>query len=132
MIVTEDEARTYVAGLSDAAGMARLETFAALVLFGGAQMAFRSAVMTVFQTEVPDRLRGRVVSVLGMDFALWSLGGVAVGALGDLLAARHGGPPDTARAWGLHVALSLAGVACLAVMALTRGPMLHPPDPKAG
>lgn len=32
MIVTEDEARTYVAGLSDAAGMARLETFAALVL----------------------------------------------------------------------------------------------------
>lgn len=32
MIFTEEEARTYVAGLSDAAGMARLETFAALVL----------------------------------------------------------------------------------------------------
>ncbi len=32
MIVTEEEARTYVAGLTDAAGMARLETFAALVL----------------------------------------------------------------------------------------------------
>lgn len=32
MIVTEDEARAYVAGLTDAAGMARLETFAALVL----------------------------------------------------------------------------------------------------
>jgi 16S rRNA (guanine527-N7)-methyltransferase len=32
VIVTEDEARAYVAGLTDAAGMARLETFAALVL----------------------------------------------------------------------------------------------------
>lgn len=32
MIVTEDEARAYVAGLTDAAGMARLEAFAALVI----------------------------------------------------------------------------------------------------
>ncbi len=32
MITTEDEARAYVAGLTDAEGMARLETFAALVL----------------------------------------------------------------------------------------------------
>ncbi len=32
MITTEDEARTYVAGLTDAAGMARLEAFAVLVL----------------------------------------------------------------------------------------------------
>ena len=32
MITTEDEARSYVAGLTDAAGMARLEAFAALVL----------------------------------------------------------------------------------------------------
>lgn len=32
MIVTEEEARAYVAGLTDAAGMARLEKFAALVL----------------------------------------------------------------------------------------------------
>ena len=32
MITTEDEARAYVAGLTDAAGMARLEAFAALVL----------------------------------------------------------------------------------------------------
>jgi len=32
MIVTEDDARTYVAGLTDDAGMARLDTFAALVL----------------------------------------------------------------------------------------------------
>lgn len=32
MIATEDEARAYVAGLTDDAGMARLETFAALVL----------------------------------------------------------------------------------------------------
>jgi hypothetical protein len=101
-------------------------TFAALVLFGGAQMAFRSAVMTVFQTEVPDRLRGRVISVLGMDFALWSVGGVAVGALGDYLAARHGGPPDAARAWGLHVALSLAGVGCLGVMLGARRSLLAP------
>lgn len=32
MITTEEEARAYVAGLTDAAGMARLESFAALVL----------------------------------------------------------------------------------------------------
>ena len=32
MIVTEEEARAYVAGLTDDAGMARLDTFAALVL----------------------------------------------------------------------------------------------------
>ena len=32
MIITETEARTYVAGLTDADGMARLEAFAALVL----------------------------------------------------------------------------------------------------
>lgn len=32
MITTEEEARAYVAGLTDAAGMARLEAFAALVL----------------------------------------------------------------------------------------------------
>ncbi|MFO6431219.1 16S rRNA (guanine(527)-N(7))-methyltransferase RsmG [Erythrobacter sp. W302b] len=32
MITTEDEARAYVAGLTDAAGMTRLEAFAALVL----------------------------------------------------------------------------------------------------
>jgi 16S rRNA (guanine527-N7)-methyltransferase len=32
MIVTEEEARAYVAGLTDDAGMARLETFAVLVL----------------------------------------------------------------------------------------------------
>lgn len=100
--------------------------FAALAVFGGAQMAFRSAVMTVFQVEVPDRLRGRVISVLGMDFALWSLGGVAVGALGDFLASRHGGPADVARAWGLHVALTLAGACCLAAMLLARRPLLRP------
>jgi 16S rRNA (guanine527-N7)-methyltransferase len=32
MIVTEDDARAYVVGLTDAAGMARIDTFAALVL----------------------------------------------------------------------------------------------------
>ena len=32
MISTEDEARAYLAGLTDAEGMARLEAFAALVL----------------------------------------------------------------------------------------------------
>ena len=58
--------------------------------------------------------------------------GHAANAVKQVLAARHGGPPDAARAWGLHVALSLAGVACLAVMAVARGPMMHPAEPKAG
>lgn len=103
-------------------------TFAALAVFGGAQMAFRSAIMTVFQTEVPDRLRGRVISVLGIDFALWSVGGVAMGALGDALARAHGGAGDVATAWGLHVALSLAGVLCLAVVTVARAPLLATVD----
>lgn len=105
--------------------------FAALGLFGGAQMAFRSAVMTLFQTQVPDRLRGRVISVLGMDFALWSLGGVAVGALGDLLATVHGGAPSDARAWGLHAALTLTGAACVVVMLAARGPLMAARQPSA-
>lgn len=102
--------------------------FAALALFGGAQMAFRSAVMTVFQMQVPDRLRGRVISLLGMDFALWSLGGLLVGALGDALAARHGGPVEAARAWGLHLALSIAGALCLAAALAARAPLMPRPE----
>lgn len=100
-------------------------TLAALSAFGGAQMAFRSAVMTVFQTSVPDRLRGRVISVLGLDFALWSVGGVATGALGDRLAAAHGGPPELAAAWGLHVALTAAGALCLLAILAGRRPLLR-------
>lgn len=95
-------------------------TFSALMVFGGAQMAFRSAIMTVFQTEVPDRLRGRVISVLGIDFALWSVGGVAVGALGDTLARAHGASGDAATAWGLHAAITLAGALCLATISFSR------------
>jgi MFS family permease len=93
---------------------------ACLVGFGGSQMAFRSAVMTRIQSEVPDRLRGRVVSVLAMDFALWSLGAAAIGAAVDAVArARAGlGPgapiPRIAMTPALTLGFTVAGVVCLA------------------
>ncbi|MBL8601688.1 MAG: MFS transporter [Myxococcales bacterium] len=99
-------------------------SFAVLVLVGGAQMAFRSAVMTMVQMVAPDRLRGRIISALAMDFALWSVGAVVLGVAVDGLARRHAGLgagvlseaiPQGARAEGLHQGLFIAGAGCLVV-----------------
>ncbi len=104
---------------------------ACLLVFGGSQMAFRSAVMTRIQTEVPDQLRGRVVSVLAMDFALWSLGAAALGAAVDAYAraqaslpasAPLSSVPRAAMTAGLTAGLTAAGVVCaVATLASARG-----------
>lgn len=95
--------------------------FVALIAFGAAQMTFRSAVMTLVQTESPDRLRGRIISALTMDFALWSLGAVALGAVVDVVArARAGLPwgadramiPAVATGYGLRAVFVASGLAC--------------------
>lgn len=114
---------------------------ACLVVFGGSQMAFRSAVMTRIQTSVPDGLRGRVVSVLAMDFALWSLGAAALGAMVDAFARAHASlPPGAALALvprasmtaGLTAGLTAAGVVCaLSVAASARWVLSVDPDAPA-
>lgn len=104
----------------------------ALALMGAAQMAFRSAVSTSIQIETPDRLRGRVSSILMLDFSLWSLGAVLTGAFADRLASfRATGHlaspvdahlPSSALAWGLSVTLATTAILCVistAVLART-------------
>jgi MFS family permease len=108
-------------------------SFAALALVGGAQMAFRSAAVTIVQLEVPDRLRGRVLSVMAMDFALWSVGAVGVGLAVDAFARGHAqlGPdvprsllPPSSIAAGLRAVFLGAGVACAAALAVWARPLL--------
>lgn len=129
-----------VAGATFALGVAlfsRTDTyagsFAALALVGGAQMAFRSAAVTIVQLEVPDRLRGRVLSVMAMDFALWSVGAVAMGFAVDAFARRHAhlGPavprdllPASAVAVGMRAVFLLAGIACAVALAAMARPLL--------
>jgi MFS family permease len=100
--------------------------FAALVFFGAGQMACRSAITTLVQVETPNRLRGRVVSMLSLDFGLWSVSAMVFGALSDRFAfafarrlAGHAGVrdpahlPRAAHAAGLSFAITLGGVLCL-------------------
>lgn len=112
---------------------------ACLVVFGGSQMAFRSAVMTRIQTAVPDHLRGRVVSVLAMDFALWSLGAAALGEAVDAFARAHASLPAAAPAAliprasmtaGLTAVFTAAGAACALVTLISaRGVLSVDPKP---
>lgn len=93
-----------------ALGLARSYPMAIAVVMalGFGQMAFRSAVSTAIQIETPDRMRGRVLSLLTLDFSLWSFGALAIGALGDGIA-RWGalsGPQ------GLQRAFVLSGIVC--------------------
>lgn len=100
---------------------------ACLLAFGGAQMAFRSAVMTLLQLEAPDRMRGRIMSLLAIDFPLWSLGATASGALADVVA-RHPAAGSLARA--LPLTLGAQAAVALAVVALAARPLLaaHPAE----
>jgi MFS family permease len=100
--------------------------YALLVCFGGAQMAFRSAISTQLQLLTPDRLRGRVTSILALDFGLWSLGAVALGAVADrvsLVRARALGADPThltagLQGYGLRLVFTAAGLACLGMVLL--------------
>jgi predicted MFS family arabinose efflux permease len=93
-----------------ALGLVRSYAMAVLVVMalGFGQMAFRSAVSTAIQIETPDRLRGRVMSLLTLDFSLWSFGALAIGALGDGIA-RWGAMPGPQ---GLQRAFVFSGIVC--------------------
>lgn len=94
---------------------------AAVVALGAGQMAFRSAVSTSIQVETPDRLRGRVMSLLTLDFSLWSFGALAIGATGDGIARAAGWAGPT----GLRAAFVLGGIACVLCAAVI-APKIRP------
>jgi MFS family permease len=120
-------------------------SFAMLALLGAGQMAFRSAVTTSIQLETPDRLRGRVISLLTLDFSLWSIGALVSGALADRLAiarARGAGLavdaahlPRAAQAWGMQATFLVMSGLCLLSTALLARTILRArlsPVPGAG
>lgn len=94
---------------------------AVVMALGFGQMAFRSAVSTAIQIETPDRMRGRVMSLLTLDFSLWSFGALAIGALGDGIA-RWGAMPGPQ---GLQRAFVFSGIVCALCAALI-APRLAP------
>lgn len=99
--------------------------FVAMMLLGFGQMGFRSAVTTTIQLETPDRLRGRVVSLLTLDFSLWSVGALSTGLFVDLLAGARASAlrvsVESVRAWALGLAFTLLGVVCaVCALALAR------------
>ncbi len=89
---------------------------AVVMALGAGQMAFRSAVSTAIQLETPDRLRGRVMSLLTLDFSLWSFGALAIGALGDGIASLAAIPGSQGLRWAF-VCGGLVCAACAAVIA---------------
>jgi MFS family permease len=95
-----------------------------LAVFGASQMAFRSAVVTLLQLEVADRMRGRVTSLLAIDFSLWSMGAMLVGVVADALARVHGGPTREAITWGLTRSFAAHGAACLLCVLLCVRPLM--------
>ncbi len=80
----------------------------AVALIGAGQMAFRSGVSTAIQLETPNRMRGRVMSLLTLDFALWSFGAIVTGAIGDVLARSVHSASK-----GLQQAIGFAGLLCI-------------------
>ena len=53
----------------------------ALVGVGSTQMFYMATNNTLIQTTVPDTLRGRVLSLFMLDFALVSVGAIMAGAI---------------------------------------------------
>ncbi|MGH7844605.1 MAG: MFS transporter [Candidatus Binatia bacterium] len=69
-----------------------------LVLSGASQMAFRALANTIVQTETPDHLLGRTLSLLLMDRGLWSFGTLLIGSIASLV--------------GTPWAIALSGIIC--------------------
>ncbi len=80
MIVTEEEARAYVAGLTDAEGMARLEAFAAMVLEENRRqnLIAKATEPHIWQRHVADS--AQLVEIVSRE----TLGSCAEGAWLDL------------------------------------------------
>lgn len=75
-----------------------------LAIAGFSEVIFLTTSQTLIQLSIPDSLRGRVTSVVNMNFSLSSLSGLVAGVGSDLL----GGPK--------MITLVLAGTAAAAVI----------------
>jgi len=76
-----------------------------LLAAGFFEMIFMSTNQAVLQLSVPDRMRGRVTSILMLNMALMPVGGVVVGAGADLVGApwMAGGSATAAILLGLFI-----------------------------
>ena len=78
----------------------------ALAVVGAAQMVFRTTALNCCHEAVEDSHRGRVISILLLDYGLWSFGTLWLGILCD----RHG-PRFAVLVGALSCLLVTAGVA---------------------
>ena len=76
----------------------------ALVGIGSTQMFYMATNNTLIQTIVPDTLRGRVLSLFMLDFALVSVGAIMAGAI--------------AKNYGISEAFIFGGVAALSLFVI--------------
>lgn len=87
-------------------------TAALLVLFGMSSLVFSTTINTTIQLNVPDELRGRVMSI----FFLLMAGSTPIGGLLTGFMAEHIGVP---RALAIEAALCAAGVTAALVYRMT-------------
>ena len=79
----------------------------ALVGVGSTQMFYMATNNTLIQTTVPDTLRGRVLSLFMLDFALVSVGAIMAGAIAKSFGIAEGFFFGGAVAFVLFVVLGL-------------------------
>jgi MFS family permease len=73
-------------------------SLAALLFVGASRMSFMALTNTTIQLSVPDQYRGRVMSLLALDFGLTPLGTLLAGTI--------------ATYWGVQAAIGLFGLVC--------------------
>jgi predicted MFS family arabinose efflux permease len=76
----------------------------ALLFVGASRMGFMALTNTTIQLSVPDQYRGRVMSLLALDFGLTPLGTLLAGTI--------------ATYWGVQAAIGLFGLICVAAGAV--------------
>ena len=80
----------------------------ALVVMGATQMFYMATNNTLIQSIVPDTLRGRVLSLFMLDFALVSVGAIMAGAIARSFGISDGFFFGGAAAFSLFIILGLA------------------------
>ncbi len=81
----------------------------ALGFVGASMMLYMTTNNTMMQSIIPDRMRGRVMSVLMMEFGLTPLGALGAGALAE----KAGAPLALVSMGGAIIVIMLAAVATL-------------------
>ncbi|MFA5858660.1 MAG: MFS transporter [Elusimicrobiota bacterium] len=62
-------------------------TAACLIMLGASQLFCRSLTNVIIQHNVPDEMRGRVLSFMFMDIGLWAMGSFLLGMLAEYTSA---------------------------------------------